>query len=53
MPEVLRGKYQYFTQASLTKLRAAGNSHECCSLESAVADYVKQYLTPGRLVADA
>jgi ADP-L-glycero-D-manno-heptose 6-epimerase len=24
MPEVLRGKYQYFTQADITKLRATG-----------------------------
>ena len=24
MPETLKGKYQYFTQADVTKLRAAG-----------------------------
>ena len=41
MPEVLRGKYQYFTQAEMAKLRAAGYTAPFTSLEDAVLDYVK------------
>lgn len=46
MPEELRGKYQYFTQADLTKLRRAGCQHQFMSLEESVADYVRNYLVP-------
>jgi ADP-L-glycero-D-manno-heptose 6-epimerase len=46
MPEALRGKYQYYTCADLTKLRAAGWSPPCRSLEDAVDDYVRHYLAP-------
>jgi len=41
MPEVLRGKYQYFTQAEMAKLRAAGYTAPFTSLEDAVRDYVQ------------
>jgi len=41
MPEALRGKYQYFTQADMAKLKAAGCPVEFMSLEDAVADYVQ------------
>jgi ADP-L-glycero-D-manno-heptose 6-epimerase len=45
MPEILRGKYQYFTQADGAKLRAAGGyAHPFTSLEDGVADYVKTHL---------
>jgi ADP-L-glycero-D-manno-heptose 6-epimerase len=44
MPETIRDKYQYYTCADLTKLRKAGCTHECMSLEAAVDDYVKNYL---------
>jgi len=44
MPENIRDKYQYFTQADLTKLRNAGCRHQCMPLENAVPDYVKNYL---------
>lgn len=44
MPEVLRDKYQYFTQAKIEKLRAQGYSHNLFSLEEAVGDYVSNYL---------
>lgn len=40
MPENLREKYQYFTQADLTKLKKAGCKHNFFSLEEAVKDYV-------------
>jgi len=41
MPEVLRGKYQYFTQADTAKLRAAGYTKPFHDLQAGVADYVK------------
>ena len=45
MPEMLRGKYQYFTQADMSKLRKAGYTAPFTSLEDAVRDYVSTYLT--------
>lgn len=44
MPEVLRGKYQYFTQADMTKLLKAGYTKPFTPLEDAVLDYVTTYL---------
>jgi ADP-L-glycero-D-manno-heptose 6-epimerase len=44
MPEVLRGKYQYFTQADVTKLRKAGYTAPFTRLENAVHNYVTTYL---------
>ncbi|MEQ9813148.1 MAG: ADP-glyceromanno-heptose 6-epimerase [Azospirillaceae bacterium] len=44
MPEVLRDRYQYFTQASMSKLRQAGYDRPFRSLEDGIADYVKNYL---------
>lgn len=41
MPEKLRGMYQYFTQADMSKLKAAGYSKPFTPLEAAVDDYVK------------
>ncbi|MDD5139059.1 MAG: ADP-glyceromanno-heptose 6-epimerase [Verrucomicrobiales bacterium] len=48
MPENIRDKYQYFTQANLGRLRAAGYAAPVISLEDAVADYVRNYLVPDR-----
>jgi len=45
MPEDLRDKYQYFTEASMDKLKAAGYSKEFYSLEKGVDDYVRNYLS--------
>lgn len=45
MPEDLRGKYQYFTEAKIEKLRAAGYTKEMTSLEDGVKDYVENYLS--------
>jgi ADP-L-glycero-D-manno-heptose 6-epimerase len=45
MPEVLRGKYQYFTEANMSKLRAAGYTAPFRSLEGAITDYVETYLS--------
>lgn len=44
MPEILRGKYQYFTEARMQKMRAAGYTEPFTSLEDAVRDYVVTYL---------
>jgi ADP-L-glycero-D-manno-heptose 6-epimerase len=44
MPEHLRDKYQYFTQADISKLRHAGCHKNTIDLESAVTDYVQNYL---------
>ncbi|MGC2662410.1 MAG: ADP-glyceromanno-heptose 6-epimerase [Bryobacteraceae bacterium] len=47
MPDELRGKYQYFTQADISKLRAAGFTQAITPLREAVCDYVQNYLQPG------
>jgi ADP-L-glycero-D-manno-heptose 6-epimerase len=52
MPEVLRGKYQYFTQADIGKLRAAGYADAVTPLVDAVADYIRGYVIPGRALGD-
>lgn len=44
MPENLRGKYQYFTQADMAKLRAAGYTKPMTELEDGVTQYVQNYL---------
>ena len=43
-PIEIRDKYQYFTQAAMDKLKAAGYGHGFTSLEDGVADYVQNYL---------
>jgi ADP-L-glycero-D-manno-heptose 6-epimerase len=48
MPEAIRDKYQYFTQANLVRLRAAGYTAPVTSLEDAVSDYVRNYLVPDK-----
>ncbi len=40
MPQTLREKYQYFTQADVSKLRAAGYKKPLMNLKAGVADYV-------------
>jgi ADP-L-glycero-D-manno-heptose 6-epimerase len=52
MPEVLRGKYQYFTQADVTKLRAAGYARTMTPLPEAVRDYVQNYLVPAKKLGE-
>jgi ADP-L-glycero-D-manno-heptose 6-epimerase len=48
MPEDIRDKYQYFTEANMQKLRDAGYADEFYSLEKGVDDYVRHYLTGGK-----
>jgi ADP-L-glycero-D-manno-heptose 6-epimerase len=44
MPEELRSKYQYLTEADMTRLRAAGYTEAFTSLEDGVKDYIQNYL---------
>ncbi len=43
-PEALRARYQYFTQARMDRLRAAGYTAPFTSLEAGVGSYVRDYL---------
>ena len=47
-PIDIRDKYQYYTQAEMDKLRAAGYGAPFTSLEDGVGDYVRNYLEPKR-----
>ncbi len=47
MPEDIRDKYQYFTEANMTKLKNAGYLQTFYSLEAGIADYVRNYLSKG------
>jgi ADP-L-glycero-D-manno-heptose 6-epimerase len=44
MPDALKGKYQYFTEAPMARLRAAGYSAAMTSIEEGVGDYVRRHL---------
>ncbi|HJU45592.1 MAG TPA: ADP-glyceromanno-heptose 6-epimerase [Chitinophagaceae bacterium] len=44
MPEDIRDKYQYFTEANMQKLKDAGYKEAFYSLEEGVDDYVRNYL---------
>ena len=44
IPEDIRGKYQYFTEANMDKLRNIGYNKEFTNVENAVNDYVNNYL---------
>ncbi len=48
MPEVLRGKYQYYTKADIAKLRATGYARAMTPLTESVRDYVQNYLVPAK-----
>lgn len=48
MPEDLRNTYQYFTEASMQKLKDAGYSKQFYDLESGIQDYVSKYLLSGQ-----
>ena len=43
-PLAIRDKYQYFTEARMERLRAAGYDRPATSLEDGVRDYVQTYL---------
>lgn len=52
MPEVLRGKYQYYTKADISKLRGAGYARPMTPLAEAVRDYVQRYLVPAKKLGE-
>ena len=45
MPEVIRPNYQYFTEASMERLRQAGYTHGFTSIAEGVRKYVEGYLS--------
>ena len=52
MPKAIRDKYQYHTQADVSKLRAAGYRDALFNLEEAVCDYVRNYLLPDKRLGE-
>ena len=52
MPESIRDKYQYHTQADISKIRRTGYSDNLFDLEDAVADYVRSYLLTDRYLGE-
>jgi ADP-L-glycero-D-manno-heptose 6-epimerase len=44
LPAELKGQYQDFTQAEITKLRGVGFQKSFMTIEEAIGDYVKNYL---------
>lgn len=47
-PADIRDKYQYFTQANMSKLRSIGYDHPFHTLEEGIKDYVQNYLVGER-----
>jgi ADP-L-glycero-D-manno-heptose 6-epimerase len=47
-PPDIRDKYQYFTEADMSKLRNAGYKKDLFSLEEGVDTYVKNFLIDGK-----
>jgi ADP-L-glycero-D-manno-heptose 6-epimerase len=45
MPPAIRDKYQYFTEASMDRLKAAGYPKPMTPLEEGIGDYVAHYLS--------
>ncbi len=52
MPAALEGRYQYFTQAEMGRLRRAGYERPFIALEQGVADYVQGHLLPRAAATD-
>ncbi len=52
MPESIRDKYQYRTTADMSKIRSVGYSKPVTGLNEAVADYVRNYLVPGKRLGE-
>jgi ADP-L-glycero-D-manno-heptose 6-epimerase len=45
MPEGIRDKYQYFTEARMDRLQQAGYAKPFATLEEGIGDYVSRYLS--------
>ena len=52
MPEHLRDRYQYHTEADLSRIRDVGYTAEATPLNDAVADYLCNYLVPAKHLGD-
>ncbi len=52
MPEHLRDRYQYHTQADISRIRQTDYDKKMTNLPEAVADYVRNYLIPGKFLGD-
>lgn len=52
MPEHLKDRYQYHTQANITRIRETGYDKKMMSLHESVADYVQNYLIPDKFLGD-
>jgi ADP-L-glycero-D-manno-heptose 6-epimerase len=48
MPEDIRNTYQYYTQATMQKIKEAGYNGKMFSLEEGVDDYVRNYLSKNK-----
>jgi ADP-L-glycero-D-manno-heptose 6-epimerase len=52
MPETIRDKYQYFTEAKIDKLRSVGYARPITPLADSVRDYVQNYLLPDKALGE-
>ncbi|HEX8333550.1 MAG TPA: ADP-glyceromanno-heptose 6-epimerase [Segetibacter sp.] len=49
MPDDIKDKYQYYTEANITKLRLVGYQEQFYSLEDGISDYLRNYLTANKM----
>ena len=49
MPETLKGKYQYYTCADMTKFHALNTGLAARPLSETIGDYVRNHLIPERV----
>jgi len=52
MPETIRDKYQYFTEAKIDKLRSVGYAQPITPLGDSVRDYIQNYLVLGKVLGE-
>ena len=52
MPDHLRGKYQYFTQADMSRFQATNYPETLTPLQDSVRDYVQNYLMESKHLGD-
>jgi len=45
IPEDIKEKYQYFTEANMNKLRSIGYTKPFTKIEAAIEDYIKNYIS--------
>ena len=51
MPENIVNQYQYFSEAKIDKLRAAGYENKINSLDDSIKDYIVNYLEPDKYLS--